>query len=143
MKSTLAKKLLTCLVTTVILLNPLQLRAQDSNSASFVDESLNDLYVVLGSGAVGAVLGLSTLSFVETPKDHLKNIAIGGAIGIVFGVGYVIFSQATKSQTSITELTPVPMTSEDVEGLARIDFSKQKIAQSYLQEPTIGFNFTF
>lgn len=142
MKSTLTKKLLTCLVTAVILLNPLQLRAQDSNSAGFVDESLNDLYVVLGSGAIGAVLGLSTLSFVETPKDHMKNIAIGGAIGIVFGVGYVIFNQATKSQI-ITELTPSPMTAETNESLARIDFSKQKIAESYLKDPTVGFSFTF
>ena len=142
MKSTLTKKLLTCLVTTVILLNPLQLRAQDSNPTGFVDESLNDLYVVLGSGAVGAVLGLSTLSFVETPKDHMKNIAIGGAIGIVFGVGYVIFNQATKSQTITSEATS-PMTAESNESLARVDFSKQKIAENYLQTPTLGFNFTF
>ena len=46
----------------------------------------------------GAVLGLSTLSFVEEPKDHTRNIIVGASIGIIFGVGYVAFSQATKTQ---------------------------------------------
>lgn len=140
MKSTLTKKILTCLVTAVILLNPLQLRAQESST---IDDSLSDLYMVLGSGAVGAVLGLSTLSFVEKPKDHMKNIAIGGAIGIVFGVGYVIFNQATKTQGTMAEATPSPMTAQKIESLARVDFSKQKIAESYLMQPTVGWNFTF
>ncbi len=144
MKS-LTKKLLTGLITTVILIQPLQLRAQDdakgTTSGSFVDESLSDLYVVLGSGAVGAVLGLSTLSFAETPKDHLKNVAIGGAIGVVFGVGMVIYNQATK--TSIIADLPRELTPESSEGLARFEFSQQKIAQSYLMQPSLGYNFTF
>ena len=144
MKSGLIKKLLTGLITAVILVNPLTVKAQDAKdgNANFVDNSLSDLYVVLGAGAVGAVLGLSTLSFVETPKDHLNNVAIGGAIGIVVGVGMVVFNQATKSQSIVTdykhELTP-----ESSEGLARFEFSKQKIAQNYLMQPTVGYNFTF
>ena len=145
MKS-LTKKLLTVLITTVILFNPLQLIAQDSaqgtTSGNFVDESLSDLYVVLGSGAVGAVLGLSTLSFVETPKDHLKNVAIGGAIGVVFGVGMVIFNQATKSSIITSDLNQ-ELTPESSEGLSRFEFSKQKIAVNYMMQPTLGYNFTF
>ena len=142
MKSSLTKKFLTCLVTTVILLNPLQLRAQEMQSKGMVDESLQDLTVVLASGAVGAVLGLSTLSFVETPKDHMKNIAIGGAIGIVVGVGFVIFGQASKQ--TITEAAPsLKMTPDTVESLARVEFSKQKIAESYLTQPTASYTFTF
>ncbi len=144
MKLGLIKKLLTGLITAVILVQPLQVNAQDAKAGdgTFVDNSLSDLYVVLGSGAVGAVLGLSTLSFVETPKDHFNNVAIGGAIGIVFGVGMVIFNQATRSQVIVMdsgrEITP-----ETSEGLARFEFSKQKIAQSYLMQPSVGYNFTF
>lgn len=141
MKSILSKKITSLLLAAIILINPLQLRAQENVSAGSFDESLQDLTVVLGAGGVGAILGLSTLSFVDKPKDHMKNVAIGGAIGIVIGVGIVIFGQATKSQ--IAESTPLEMTPETVENMARIDFSKQKIAESYLQEPTLGLNFTF
>lgn len=144
MKSELIKKLLTGLITAVILMNPLQVKAQDGKDAggSFVDDSLSDLYVVLGAGAVGAVLGLSTLSFTETPKDHLNNVAIGGALGVVFGVGLVIFNQATRSQSMVVDL-PHDITPETSEGLARFEFSKQKIAENYLMQPTVGYNFTF
>lgn len=143
MKSLMTKKLLTGLITAVILLNPLQLRAQDAaKSVGFVDESLGDLYVVLGSGVVGAVLGLSTLSFAETPKDHMQNVAIGGALGVVVGVGLVIFNQASKSSTFVSEL-PKKMTPETSENLARVEFSKQKIAENFLMQPTVGYSFTF
>lgn len=127
-------------MTAIILINPLQLRAQE-DKGSF-DESLQDLTLVMGSGAVGAILGLSTLSFVDKPKDHFKNVAIGGALGIVIGVGIVIFGQATKSQVIVQESSP-KMTPETIESLSRVDFSNQKIAKSYFQEPTVGFNFTF
>lgn len=138
------KSLLTLVITAVILINPIQqVSAQDNVSKSGVlDESLADLTLVLGAGAAGAVLGLSTLSFVDTPKDHFKNVAIGGAIGIVVGVGIAIFGQATKSQTVITN-TQAPLDSNSVEGLARADFSKQRIAESYLIQPTVGYNFSF
>lgn len=140
---TLTKKLLTGLITTVILINPLQLRAQEKvTTGSLVDESLGDLYVVLGSTAVGAVLGLSTLSFAETPKDHMKNVAIGGALGLVFGVGLVVYNQATKSSAVISDL-PREITPASSEGIARLEFSKQKIAENFMMQPTLGYNFTF
>lgn len=142
MKSELLKKLMTVIITAVILVNPLNGFAQDASSTSVLDESLGDLTLVLGAGAFGAVLGLSTLSFVETPKDHLNNVAIGGALGVVLGVGYVVFSQATKSSAIVTEIT-LPATSETVESLARLDFAKQKIAASYFLPTTVGYNFTF
>lgn len=138
------KSLLTLIITAVILINPTQqVYAQDNTSQTGVlDESLADLTLVLGAGAVGAVLGLSTLSFVDKPKDHMKNIAIGGALGIVLGVGIAIFGQATKSQTSVTD-TALPLNANSVESYARLDFANQKIAQSYLVEPTVGYNFSF
>ena len=66
--------------------------------STFADESLQDITTIAGLGGVGAVLGLSTLSFVEEPGDHLQNIVVGGAIGIIIGVGVVAYSQASKSQ---------------------------------------------
>lgn len=66
-----------------------------------VSESKNDLLVVVAGGLAGAILGLSTLSFVEEPKDHTKNILVGASLGIVAGVGYVAFTQANKSREMI------------------------------------------
>jgi hypothetical protein len=61
-------------------------------------DSMKDVYTVVGLGIGGAILGLSTLSFAEEPKEKLKNVVIGGAIGIICGVGFVAYSHATRSQ---------------------------------------------
>ncbi len=66
-------------------------------------ETMNDLFIVGGAGAGGAILGLSILSFYAEPGDHLKNIIIGGAIGVIVGVGVVAYNQATKSKDSFYE----------------------------------------
>jgi|GEM_PF-2515225 len=84
------------LCTGVLLLSPLVM-AQDQEKSVY-DESLKDMYVVLGTTTIGAVLGLSTLSFVEEPSAHIKNIVVGGALGIIVGVGVVAFNQASKSR---------------------------------------------
>jgi hypothetical protein len=70
----------------------------DEDIDGLVSDSKNDLLVVVGGGLAGAILGLSTLSFVEEPKEHTKNIMVGAAIGIIAGVGYVAMNQATRSQ---------------------------------------------
>lgn len=62
------------------------------------EQTKNDALVVAGIGGAGAILGLSTLSFVDEPKDHLKNIVVGAAIGVIVGVATVAWMQATKSQ---------------------------------------------
>ena len=72
--------------------------AQEGGDDTFADESIKDISTVAGLGAGGAILGLSTLSFVEEPGDHLKNIVVGGAIGIILGVAVVAYSQANKSK---------------------------------------------
>ncbi len=74
---------------------------QASTNGDVFDETLGDLYLIAGLGAGGAILGLSTLSFVDKPTKHLKNIWIGGAIGIIVGVGVVAWNQATKSQETL------------------------------------------
>lgn len=62
-----------------------------------INNSMKDLTLVVGSGIAGAVIGLSTLAFVDEPSDHLKNIVVGGAVGVIVGVGIVAFTQATKT----------------------------------------------
>lgn len=79
-----------------IMLCSTQLQAQGQDD--FLDESLSDMYMVVGSGLGGGVLGLSTLSFVEDPSDHLKNILVGASLGIIIGVAVVAYGQANRSQ---------------------------------------------
>ena len=90
-------KLLIFIILSVLSLNTF---AQDKEDDYVVDHK-NDLLVVVGGGLAGAVLGLSTLSFVEEPKDHTRNIVVGAAIGIIAGVAYVAFNQANQSKQLI------------------------------------------
>lgn len=73
--------------------------SQDDPSSEIIDESLKDISIVMATGLGGAILGLSTLSFVEEPKEHLRNILIGGSIGIIIGVGVVAWNAANKSRS--------------------------------------------
>lgn len=73
--------------------------AQANQEADIMGESLGDLSLVFGVSMGGAILGLSTLSFVDEPKDHLKNVVVGGAVGIIVGVAIVAWKQAEKSQS--------------------------------------------
>ena len=73
--------------------------AQADGEGDILAETKKDMMLVAALGATGAILGLSTLSFVEEPKDHLKNIVVGGAVGIIVGVGVVAWLQAAKSET--------------------------------------------
>ena len=139
----MVNKLLALFLTLILTMNPISGFAQEQGpSGDLVDESLRDITIVLGTGAVGAVLGLSTLSFVDEPKDHLKNISIGGAIGIVVGVGVVIFSQATRSQTTISDIKR-PLNEAGAESLSRFAFVNERIAAEYHQPASAQFNFSF
>jgi hypothetical protein len=139
------KKIVVSLIVFISLfaLSPKVNSQETPSAAGLLDESLQDLSVVFGTGAVGAILGLSTLSFADKPKDHLKNVSIGGAIGVVIGVGIVVFGQASRSQNSITQSPTYPLGADSLEKQVRIDFSKQKIAESYFLTPTVGYNFSF
>jgi len=72
--------------------------ASDAASSLFLADSINDVYTVIGTTSGGALLGLSTLSFVEHPSDHLKRVVIGGAIGLIIGVGIIAFKTASTGQ---------------------------------------------
>jgi len=87
--------------------------AQEGDGGDVFSQSTDDMFIVLGSAGAGAVLGLSTLSFVDVPGDHLKNIIVGAAIGTIIGVGVVAFQQAGKSRQYY----------EGAEGQASLEFS--------------------
>lgn len=137
------KKVISLGLVASILLNPTHLMAQDNNGG-VLDDSINDLYIVLGSGAAGAVIGLSTLSFADKPKDKLKNISIGAAIGIVIGVGVALTGIASKSKSSIGYTSGnTPLTAEDVERESRYEFADNKVAQDYYRPAQLGYNWSF
>ena len=63
-----------------------------------VKQTQGDLMAVAGAGVGGAILGLSTLSFYDTPSKHISNVWTGAAIGIIVGVIFVAVTHAQKAQ---------------------------------------------
>ena len=72
--------------------------AQDATVEALVEDTKTDILIVVAGGLGGAILGLSTLSFVDEPKKHTRNIIMGSSIGIIAGVAFVAYNQANKSQ---------------------------------------------
>lgn len=67
-----------------------------------IKQTQGDLLVVVGAGVGGAVLGLSTLSFYDTPSKSISNVWTGAALGIIAGVIFVAVSHAQKAQDDFT-----------------------------------------
>lgn len=93
-------KLLLTLLTLILTTQTVFAQSNDAVQG-LVDDSKNDLLIVVGGGLAGAVLGLSTLSFVEEPKEHTRNILVGASIGVIAGVAIVAYTQANKSREAI------------------------------------------
>ena len=73
---------------------------EQSGGNDLIKDSVTDISIVVAAGVTGALLGISTLPFVDEPKEHLNNILIGGSIGIILGVGFVAYSQAMKGRST-------------------------------------------
>jgi hypothetical protein len=67
----------------------------------FIKNTQEDILLVGGAGAGGAILGLSTLSFYDTPSKHISNIWTGAAIGIIAGVIFVAYNSAQKGSEEL------------------------------------------
>lgn len=67
----------------------------------FVQSTQNDLMIVAGAGAAGAVLGLSTLSFADKPAKHVSNIWTGAALGVIAGVIFVAYNSAQRGSEEL------------------------------------------
>lgn len=70
--------------------------AQGNSEDDIIKNTQNDIILVAGAGAAGAVLGLSTLSFVDKPSRHISNIWTGAAIGVIAGVIWVAYNSAAR-----------------------------------------------
>ena len=62
------------------------------------EETKTDAYIIVGSVAAGAVLGLSTLSFSSDASEDLDHVVVGSALGIIAGVAVVAWRQAKKGR---------------------------------------------
>lgn len=109
-----------------------------SEDDELIKNTQNDILIVAGAGAAGAVLGLSTLSFVETPSRHISNIWTGAALGVIAGVIWVAYNSAQRGQEDLQ--------SDDEE--ASLDFnSSERVAwhqqNNSLTTPQVQFGTDF
>lgn len=96
------KKLLTVLLSLQIFLatavvNPAFAQEEDD----IVKSTQQDLILVGAAGVGGAILGLSTLSFVDKPSKHVSNIWTGAALGIIAGVIFVAYNSAARGSEDL------------------------------------------
>lgn len=73
--------------------------AQDEDD--IIKNTQNDIILVGAAGAGGAILGLSTLSFVDKPSKHISNIWTGAALGVIAGVIFVAYNSAQKGSEEL------------------------------------------
>ena len=73
--------------------------AQDEDD--IIKNTQNDILIVGAAGAAGAILGLSTLSFVDKPSKHISNTWTGAALGIIAGVFFVAYNSAQKGSEEL------------------------------------------
>lgn len=119
----LARQVMIFVTLILLVIQPTATLAKDEAPNGLVDDSIRDMSIVFGTGLAGAVLGLSTLSFVDEPSQHTKNIAVGGAIGIVIGVAAVVFYQASKTTIS-REQQPLPLSAEQFASISKKEFQE-------------------
>ena len=112
---------LMALLSLALFIAPLSQSFAQAQSNGLIEDSVKDITTVLVVGAGGAVLGLSTLSFTEEPKNHLRNILVGGALGVIIGVGIVAFNQANASKSLLIE-SYKPADDQDFSTYARNDW---------------------
>lgn len=118
--------------------------AQDAKTSSGSVDPMSDLYIVLGAGSAGAILGLSTLSFASEPSKKIKNVSMGAAVGIILGVGIVIYNQATRASTEIyTDSQDLPLSPERFAQETRFEFANSSTFDSFRQEEWVNFQFNF
>ena len=94
-----------CILLCVQLLTLNSVMAQ-SGEDDLIKNTQNDILIVAGAGAGGAIIGLSTLSFYETPSNHIRNIWTGAAIGLIAGVIFVAYTSAQKGSEDLVSQVP-------------------------------------
>lgn len=72
-----------------------------AQSEDIIKSTQNDILLIVGAGAGGAILGLSTLSFVDKPSKHISNVWTGAAIGVIAGVIFVAYNSAQRGSEDL------------------------------------------
>jgi len=105
---------------------------QEVPNYSLADQTKSDMMVILAAGIGGAVLGLSTLSFVDEPGDHYDNVLTGGAVGLIAGVLYIAYRQAYGPSGIFAEVqSPSP----------RLDFNSNPLVSSVTMASPLAFRW--
>lgn len=117
------------LITTVILTPAFAQDAED-----IVKNTQNDIMLVAGAGAAGAILGLSTLSFVDKPSKHISNVWTGAALGVIAGVVFVAYNSAQKGSEDL-------MSSKDFNSMERVAWHDKNVQNLTFQEVQFGTQF--
>lgn len=122
--------------------------AAGGGESTYFEDSFRDISIVGATAVGGAVLGLSTLSFVEEPGDHLKNIVVGAAVGIILGVGMVAYMAATKNKGIYEEGTYLLNPNKDAQfattSRTKWHSSKHSSYNQKQRDPSmLGYQFTF
>lgn len=113
-----------------------------------VEKFSKDMITVLAIGAGGAVLGLSTLSFVEEPTEHFKSILVGFSLGIIIGVAIIAWDQANSSKQMYLDNAFYKNSTKDFSTFQRISWHNKNHVKSLdaniIKNPTmVGYTFSF
>lgn len=104
-----------------------------------IKSTQNDIILVGVAGGAGALLGLSTLSFVDKPSEHVSNIWTGAAIGVIVGVIFVAYSSAQRGSEDL-------QSSSDFNSSERVAWHSKNTQNLTMPEVQFGtqiWNMTF
>lgn len=125
-------KKLFCVLLSVSLVLPSVSFAQSDDD--LIKNTQNDLILIGAAGVGGAILGLSTLSFVDKPSQHISNIWTGAAIGVIVGVIFVAYSSAQRGSEDL-------QSSQEFNSTERVAWHSQHAENLTLPEVQFGTQF--
>lgn len=106
-------------------------QAQSEGEDDLIKNTQQDIALVGFAGLGGAVLGLSTLSFVDKPSKHIYNVWTGAALGLIAGVIIVAYNSAQKGSEEL-------QASKDFNSLERFAWHSQN--HENLTSPVVPFS---
>lgn len=86
-------------------------QSKSSSGGNNPYDTRNTVGVILISGLVGGVLGLSTLSFYQRPQDHIRNITLGAGLGIIASALFMTAAVATTPPSTVGDWKVYPLVS--------------------------------
>lgn len=113
--------------------------AQDEGEDDLLKSTQNDILLVGIAGVGGAILGLSTLSFVDKPSKHLSNIWTGAALGVIAGVIFVAYNSAQRGTEDLQSSSEF----NSFERVAWHDENNNNLTMTQVQFGTQFFQLSF